>query len=106
MAKITYIEASGEAHTVDAKIGETVMEAAVKQGVPGIAAECGGAAACGTCRVYVDATWRSKTGEASEMEREMIEFSDEADPSTRLSCQMKVIEEFDGLVVRMPKSQH
>ena len=106
MAKITYIEASGTAHTVDAKVGDTVMESAVKNAVPGITADCGGACACGTCRVYVDPTWRSRTGEASEMEREMIEFSDETDPSARLSCQIKVKAELDGLVVRLPKSQH
>lgn len=106
MVKITYIEASGTAHTVDAKVGETVMEGATKNGVPGITADCGGSSACGTCRIYVDAAWRDRTGEANPMEREMIEFSDEADPSTRLSCQVKVTEALDGLVVRMPKSQH
>ncbi len=106
MAKITYIEASGTPHTVDAKVGDTVMESAVKNAVPGITADCGGACACGTCRVYVDETWRGRTGEANQMEREMIEFSDETDPSARLSCQIKITEALDGLVVRMPKNQH
>lgn len=106
MIKITYIEANGKAHTVDAKIGDTVMESAVKNAVPGIAADCGGACACGTCRVYVGDAWRGKTGEASEMERAMIDYSDEADPTARLSCQIKVREELDGLVVNMPQSQH
>lgn len=106
MTKITYVEWSGETHTIESKLGQTVMEAAVKHGVPGIAADCGGNCACGTCRVYVDEAWRSRAGKPSEMELEMIEFVDEQEPSVRLSCQMMVTEELDGLVLRMPESQH
>lgn len=105
MVKITYIEASGAVRQVEAQIGHTVMETAVKNDVSGILAECGGACACATCRVYIDDAWRSKTGEAELMEREMLEFSDETDPSARLSCQIKVTEELDGLIVRVPDSQ-
>jgi 2Fe-2S ferredoxin len=106
MVKITYIEWSGEPHTVDGKLGQSVMEAAVKNAVPGIAADCGGSCACGTCRVYVDEAWRSRTGEASDMEQAMVEFSNDQTPNVRLSCQMKITKDLDGLVVRMPKSQH
>ncbi|MGB8365777.1 MAG: 2Fe-2S iron-sulfur cluster-binding protein [Rhizomicrobium sp.] len=106
MVKITYIEWNGEPHMIQAKLGQSVMEAAVKNAVPGIAADCGGTCACGTCRVYVDEAWRSQTGEASEMEKAMIEFADDQNPNVRLSCQMKITENLDGLVVRMPESQH
>lgn len=106
MVKITYIEAGGQEHTVQARIGHSVMETAVKNGVPGIVAECGGQRACATCRVYVDAGWRAKTGEAGEEELSMLRFRDETDPSARLSCQIKVVEGLDGLVVRMPQSQY
>ena len=106
MVSITYIAADGGEQTVDAKIGQTVMEAAVKNGVDGIVAECGGSCACGTCRVFVDSVWKAVTGEAGNMEREMLDFKGEADPSARLSCQLKVSEELEGLVVRTPVSQY
>ena len=106
MVKITYVEANGAEHTVEAKPGMSVMEAAVKNGVSGIAADCGGSCACATCRVYVDAPWREKTGEAGDMELAMLEFAEDPDPGVRLSCQIKVTEDLDGLVVRMPESQH
>lgn len=106
MVKITYIAADGGEQTVDAKIGQTVMEAAVKNGVDGIVAECGGSCACGTCRIYVHSPWRAVTGEAGDMEREMLDFKEEADPGARLSCQIKVSEELEGLVVWTPVSQY
>jgi 2Fe-2S ferredoxin len=106
MVTITYIESSGVEHRVEAKPGQSVMEAAVKNGVPGIIAECGGSCACATCRVYVDEAWCSKTGQAQETERSMIEFSEDANPGARLSCQIKVTNELDGLTVRVPESQY
>ena len=106
MVKITYIAADGEARTVDAKPGQSVMEAAVKNGVEGIVGECGGSCTCATCRVYVPEDWRARTGEAGEMEREMIGFSEDEHPDVRLSCQIRVSEALDGLVVHMPNSQH
>ena len=106
MAKITFIEFNGTEHVVDVKPGMTVMEGAVKNNVPGIDADCGGACACATCHVYVDAAWESKTGERSTMEESMLDFAENVEPSSRLSCQIKVTEELDGLVVRMPESQH
>jgi ferredoxin, 2Fe-2S len=105
MAKITYIDAAGVARTVDGEIGSTVMETAIKNGVPGIEAECGGACACSTCHVYVDEAWREKTGEPSPMEEDMLDFAFEVKPNSRLSCQIKVSEALDGLVVTTPERQ-
>jgi ferredoxin, 2Fe-2S len=105
MAKITYIDAAGGARAVDGEIGSTVMETAIKNGVPGIEAECGGACACSTCHVYVDEAWREKTGEPSPMEEDMLDFAFEVKPNSRLSCQIKVTEALDGLVVTTPERQ-
>lgn len=106
MAKITYIEFDETAHTVEVKTGLSVMEGAVKNNVPGIDADCGGACACATCHVYVDEAWRDKTGEASAMEESMLDFADEVQPNSRLSCQIRVTDALDGLVVRLPEAQH
>jgi len=105
MAKITYIDAAGVARTVDGEAGSTVMETAIKNGVPGIEAECGGACACSTCHVYVDEGWREKTGEPSPMEEDMLDFAFDVKPNSRLSCQIKVTEALDGLVVTTPERQ-
>jgi 2Fe-2S ferredoxin len=105
MAKITYIDAGGVARTVDGEIGSTVMETAIKNGVPGIEAECGGACACSTCHVYVDEAWGEKTGEPSPMEEDMLDFAFDVKPNSRLSCQIKVTEALDGLVVTTPERQ-
>ena len=106
MPKITYIEFDGTEHVVEVKKGLSVMEGAIKNNVPGIDADCGGACACATCHVYVDEAWRGKTGEASAMEESMLDFADNVEPNSRLSCQIRVSDELDGLVVRMPESQH
>ena len=106
MAKITYIEHDGTEHVIDVKTGLTVMEGAVKNNVPGIDADCGGACACATCHVYVDEAWREKTGTASAMEESMLDFAENVEPNSRLSCQIRVTEELDGLIVRMPENQH
>jgi 2Fe-2S ferredoxin len=106
MAKITYIEHDGTEHVIDVKTGQSVMEGAVKHNVPGIDADCGGACACATCHVYVDPAWTGKTGTKSAMEESMLDFAEGVEPNSRLSCQIKVSDELDGLVVRMPESQH
>ena len=106
MAKITYIEHDGTEHVVDVKNGLTVMEGAVKNNIPGIDADCGGACACATCHVYVDDEWLAKTGSKSAMEESMLDFAEGVEANSRLSCQIKVSDELDGLVVRMPESQH
>ena len=106
MAKITYIEHDGTEHVLDVKPGLSVMEGAVKNNIPGIDADCGGACACATCHVYVDQAWTEKTGKPSAMEESMLDFAENVEPNSRLSCQIKVTDLLDGLVVRMPESQH
>jgi 2Fe-2S ferredoxin len=105
MPKITYIDSGGASRTVDAENGSTVMETALKNGVPEIEAECGGACACATCHVYVDEAWLPKTGGPSPMEEDMLDFGFDVRPNSRLSCQIKVSDELDGLVVRTPVRQ-
>jgi 2Fe-2S ferredoxin len=106
MPKITYIESNGREHVIDVAVGMTVMEGAVKHNVPGIDADCGGACACATCHVYVDAAWADKTGKPSGMEQSMLDFASDVEATSRLSCQIKVEPALDGLIVRLPKSQH
>lgn len=105
MPKITYIEHNGTEHTIDAEEGVSVMEAAVKNMVPGIDADCGGACACATCHVYVDEAWREKTGKPESMEESMLDFAAEPKENSRLSCQVKVTAALDGLIVRLPEFQ-
>lgn len=106
MPKVSFTTAAGKVYEVEAKAGTTLMEAAVKNNVPGIDADCGGACACATCHVYVDPEWAGKTGKPSGMEESMLDFAEAVEPTSRLSCQIKVTAELDGLVVRMPESQH
>jgi ferredoxin, 2Fe-2S len=82
------------------------MEGAMKNNIPGIDADCGGACACATCHVYVDEAWLPATGQRAPMEDSMLEFAEDVAPNSRLSCQIKVSGELDGLKVRMPESQH
>lgn len=105
MPKITYIEKNGTEHVVDAEVGLSVMEAAVRNMVPGIDADCGGACACATCHVYVDEAWGQKTGKAQAMEESMLDFAYEPNERSRLSCQITVTNDLDGLVVRLPEFQ-
>jgi 2Fe-2S ferredoxin len=105
MVKITFIDAEGTPRTVEGEVGSTVMETAIRHGVPGIEAECGGACACSTCHVYIDDSWREKVGEPSPMEEDMLDFAYERKENSRLSCQIKVTEEIDGLTVRTPERQ-
>ena len=105
MVKITYIDAQGTARTVEGEVGSTVMETAVRNGVPGIDAECGGACACATCHVYVEEAWREATGSPEPMEEDMLDFASDVRPNSRLSCQIRVKPELDGLVVHTPARQ-
>lgn len=105
MARITFIEHNGAVHEVEGEPGSTVMETAIRNMVPGIEAECGGALACATCHVYVDEKWFEATGGPSEMEEDMLDFAYDVQPTSRLSCQIKVSEALDGLVVRVPERQ-
>ena len=105
MVKLTFIDAAGTARTVEAETGSTVMENAIRNGVPGIEAECGGACACATCHVYVEDEWHTATGEPQPMEEDMLDFAFDVRPTSRLSCQIRVRDELDGLVVRTPAKQ-
>ncbi|MEO9969159.1 MAG: 2Fe-2S iron-sulfur cluster-binding protein [Hyphomonadaceae bacterium] len=106
MAKITYIDHEGTEREIEAKNGETVMEVAVKNGVPGIDADCGGACACATCHVYVDAGFAEKVGTPEAMEQSMLDFAENVKPTSRLCCQITVTDALDGLKVTTPESQH
>ena len=90
---------------VEATNGASVMETAIKNMVPGIDADCGGACACATCHVYVDESWTEKVGKPQPMEESMLDFAYEPKESSRLSCQIPVTDELDGLVVRLPEIQ-
>lgn len=105
MAQITFIDSQGQSRTVVADDGSTVMESAVRNGVPEIEAECGGACACATCHVYVEPAWLDRAGKAQPMEEDMLDFAWEVKPNSRLSCQIKVRPELDGLTVRTPSRQ-
>jgi 2Fe-2S ferredoxin len=105
MAKITYIEFNGTQHIVEVSVGLSVMEGAIDNGVPGIEAECGGACSCATCHVYVDPAWVAATGNAEHLEKDMLECAMDLQDNSRLSCQIEVSDELDGLVVRMPELQ-
>jgi len=105
MPKITFIDSENKSTTVDAEVGSTVMEAAIKNSIPGIEAECGGACACATCHVYIEDDWRAKTGDATPMEEDMLDFGFDVRPTSRLSCQIKVTDELDGLIVHIPERQ-
>lgn len=105
MAKITFIAFDGTRFEVEAETGSTVMENAIKNAVPGIEAECGGACACATCHVYVDEAWTDLVGEPSPMEEDMLDFAYDVRPNSRLSCQIKVADKIDGLVVAVPERQ-
>lgn len=105
MPKITYVEFDGREHVVEVKSGLSVMEGATRNNVPGIDADCGGACACATCHVYVDDAWTEKTGKPSAMEESMLDFADAVEPNSRLSCQIRVSDVLDGMIVRLPVSQ-
>ncbi|MEM9755139.1 MAG: 2Fe-2S iron-sulfur cluster-binding protein [Pseudomonadota bacterium] len=106
MAKITFIEHNGTEHIIDVAEGLTVMEAARDNNIPGIEADCGGACACSTCHVYIHPDWVPKLPEIDPMEEDMLEFAYEPDPSrSRLTCQLQVNDDLDGLVVQMPERQ-
>lgn len=106
MARITYIEWGGTRHEVEVKTGMTVMEGARDNGIPGIEADCGGACACSTCHVYVDPGWVDRLPPKDDMEADMLDFAYQPDATrSRLTCQLKVTDALDGLVVHMPEKQ-
>lgn len=105
MTKVTFVEHNGTTHSLEAENGMTLMEVALKNAVPGVDADCGGACACATCHVYVDPEWMEKTGELSETEEDMLDFAFDVRENSRLSCQIKISDELNGLVVKLPEKQ-
>lgn len=106
MPKIIYVDHSGEERAVEANNGETVMEAAIKNSIPGIDADCGGACACATCHVYIEDAFMDKVGQPEDMEQSMLDFAENVKSTSRLSCQISVRDELDGMKVTTPESQH
>ena len=104
-AKVTFVDPDGAKHTIDAKVGLSLMESAVANGISGILAECGGACACATCHVIVDPAWFARLEPAADFEVAMLDFVNEGRPESRLACQIKVTPDLEGLVVRVPESQ-
>ena len=105
MPKITFLTHDGKSYEVDGTVGNSVMETAMENDVPGIDADCGGACSCATCHVWVDAAWTGKVGGPSEMEEDMLGLNEDRKDSSRLSCQIEVSDELDGLVVTVPEFQ-
>ena len=105
MAQLTIIAIDGTRFDIAADEGSTVMENAVRNSVPGMEAECGGACACATCHVYVDDAWSATVGPPEAMEEDMLDFAYEVRPTSRLSCQIKMSDALDGLVVHVPERQ-
>ncbi len=105
MPKVTYIQFDGTINTVEVPCGMSVMEGAVSNNIAGIEAECGGACSCATCHVYVDPAWVAKTGTPQPFEEDMLLSALDLEKTSRLSCQIKVREELDGLIVRLPELQ-
>jgi ferredoxin, 2Fe-2S len=106
MPKVTYITFDGTPYTVEAAIGTNLMSAATDNGVPGIDGDCGGNCACATCHIYVEAPWSAKTGQRTQVENDMLNFSAGLRDASRLACQITMTAELDGLEVHMPEGQH
>lgn len=105
MPRITFIQHDGTSEELEAEAGLSLMESAVRNGVPGIDADCGGQCACATCHVFIVEHWLDRTGLAEGQEHEMLDMVEERRPNSRLSCQITVSEALDGLVVRLPENQ-
>ena len=105
MSKVTYIEKDGKSHTIDIQNGLTVMEGAIQNNIPGIDADCGGSMACATCHVYVKEDWLNKLPKKEDGEEDMLDMAFEPKKNSRLSCQLTVTDELDGLIVNIPSRQ-
>ena len=105
MVKVLFVEHDGTQHSVEVKPGKSLMQAAVSNGVPGIDADCGGSCSCATCHVYVNEQWVVKTGDVNPVEEAMLSLSTDRKENSRLSCQINLTEEMDGLIVNTPEFQ-
>jgi len=106
MPKIIYVENNGTEHEVQVANGQSLMDGAVARMVPGIEGDCGGLCACATCHIYVPAEWESRCGEPEELERNILDFAFDVQPNSRLSCQIKVSDDLEGMRVLMPERQY
>lgn len=106
MTRVTFITYDGEHHEIDAEDGQSLMSAAIDNDVPGIDADCGGACACATCHVFVDSQWLNHIGAQGEMEQSMLEFAENVQDNSRLSCQISIAPALEGLTVKLPENQH
>ncbi|MAN62833.1 MAG: 2Fe-2S ferredoxin [Parvibaculum sp.] len=106
MTKIKYVEFGGTEHEVDVPNGLSLMEGAIKYTVPGIDGDCGGAAACATCHCYIPEEWAEKVGPIDELEKDMLDFAFDVNETSRLSCQIKVTDELEGMTVLLPERQY
>ena len=105
MPKITYIEHTGKSHFVEVPKELSVMEGAIQNNIPGIDADCGGSCACATCHVYVEEKWFDKLPKKEDAEQDMLDMAFEPKKFSRLACQITIVDELDGLVVKMPSKQ-
>lgn len=106
MAKIVFIQHDGTEYPIDGEVGQSLMRVAVNNNIPGIDADCGGECACATCHVFVDDTWLTRAGSAGDDEERLLGFAATRQRNSRLSCQILINEDLDGLVVRLPEAQH
>lgn len=104
MVKVRFIDSADTEHFLDVPSGFSAMEAAIRNDVPGIAADCGGACSCATCHVYVDPAWVDRVGPPDDMEQSMLEFAENPTTNSRLACQVKLSDALDGLVLRIPST--
>ena len=106
MPKINFIEHNGEQHTVEAASGDSIMQSAINNLIPGISADCGGECSCGTCHVIIEPTWLEKVGSPDKTEEAMLSLNPDRKPHSRLSCQIKVSDNIDGIIVQLPEFQY
>lgn len=105
MTKVIFVQPDGSQKEVEAENGATLMETAIRNDISGVIGECGGACTCATCHIYVGQDWMERVGPPTMMEEDMLDFAYDIRPSSRLSCQIKINDEFDGLTVEVPKDQ-
>lgn len=106
MPNVVFIDSENAEHVVDVPNGDTMMQAALDNGLPSILGDCGGACACATCHVYVDESWFEKVGGPSDLESDMLEGVVEPGPTSRLGCQIVMDDNLEGLIIRLPESQY
>ncbi len=106
MPEVLFVEANGTEHRLEVAVGESLMQAAINEMVPGIEGDCGGLCACGTCHCYVPADWAERCGSPDELESSILEFAYDVDDRSRLSCQITMTRQLDGLRVDLPRRQY